>query len=43
MENKKSPFAGSTKTKPLGRKQAMTRAQVRSAAAAGKPFAPKRK
>ena len=40
--NKKLPFAGSTKTKPLGKK-AMTRSQVKTAAAAGKPFAPKRK
>ena len=40
--NKKLPFAGSTKTKPLGNKS-MTRAQVKKAASAGTPFAPRKK
>lgn len=43
MEKKKLPFAGKTKTKPLGSKGRMTRPQVRKAASAGTPFAPRKK
>lgn len=42
MNTNNSPFAGKTKSKPLGKKS-MTKAQVKRAKQPNTPFAPKKK